>query len=412
MAKRQIRIREAIADVRSGMTDTELMEKYQLAAKGLQSLFAKLIAAKLITIDELEQRMPGFMPSATLSGVFDHPDEEADWKITWQKPGQKAGQLVNARDAANDIRSGLGDAELMQKYHLTSKGVEDLFDQLVAARLITKEELDQRMPSADSTVDLRGIIEGLNWDEIRRELEEPAERSTKCPSCGQSYDQQTGRCPSCGYSASKKMGAAPAKKAAEAQKPKPQKPSKTAPQDTRPVKRRSLDTVDLDALVADVREGLLDGELMDKHGLSFLELDEVFKRLLEANLISRGELYGRSSFFSETLAIYPVPESSAHYLAFPIPISDAINSQIVGRLRNVSEKEIGVVGIEAEVGEVRSFVVFPERFVDIPSISFDATCTWVAKQPEGVYARFQITSISGQDESRLKKMIGALTFGL
>jgi uncharacterized protein (DUF433 family) len=412
MAKRQIRIREAIADVRSGMTDAELMDKYQLAAKGLQSLFAKLVAARLITIDELEQRMPGFMASATLSGDFTRPGEGEDWKITWQKPGQKAGQLVNARDATADIRSGLTDGDLMEKYRLTSRGLQDLFEQLAAAKLITREELDQRMASMASTVDLRGVIEGLHWDEMIRELDEPADASVSCPSCGSSYDTQEDRCPSCGYRASEVREEPPSEIAATLQKPDPGRPSESTAQEARPVQARSLNSIDLRAIVQDVRAGLTDGELMQKHGLSYLELEEIFNRLLDADLVTRGELYGRSSFFSDTHAMDTVPESSAHYLAFPIPISDAMNPKVVGRLRTVGDTEVGVVGIEAQVGEARSFVIFPEKFVDIRAITFDAVCAWAAEHPEGYYARFEITSISEQDRVHLKKMMEALTFSL
>ena len=35
-------------DIKSGMTDAELMEKYGLTAKGLASLFRKLVQAKLL----------------------------------------------------------------------------------------------------------------------------------------------------------------------------------------------------------------------------------------------------------------------------------------------------------------------------------------------------------------------------
>jgi hypothetical protein len=43
---------------------------------------------------------------------------------------------IGAREAANDIRSGMTDAELMEKYHLTAKGLESLFRKLVEAKLL------------------------------------------------------------------------------------------------------------------------------------------------------------------------------------------------------------------------------------------------------------------------------------
>ncbi len=42
MVKREIRAKEALQDIRHGMNDLELMEKYKITDKGLRSLFASL----------------------------------------------------------------------------------------------------------------------------------------------------------------------------------------------------------------------------------------------------------------------------------------------------------------------------------------------------------------------------------
>ncbi len=51
--KRIINAREIIDDVRSGMSDAELMEKYRLSSMGLQSAFSKLLNSRLLTVDEI-----------------------------------------------------------------------------------------------------------------------------------------------------------------------------------------------------------------------------------------------------------------------------------------------------------------------------------------------------------------------
>ena len=50
--------REILADIRAGATDEFLMKKYGISDKGLQSLFQKLVNAKVITQDELDRRAP------------------------------------------------------------------------------------------------------------------------------------------------------------------------------------------------------------------------------------------------------------------------------------------------------------------------------------------------------------------
>ncbi len=48
MGKQSIGAKEVVADIKSGMTDAELGKKYGLSSKGLESLFRKLVTAKLL----------------------------------------------------------------------------------------------------------------------------------------------------------------------------------------------------------------------------------------------------------------------------------------------------------------------------------------------------------------------------
>ncbi len=54
--KRRIDAKEALADIRCGMTDRALMKKYAISAAGLQSLFQKLLEAGLIEQLEIDER--------------------------------------------------------------------------------------------------------------------------------------------------------------------------------------------------------------------------------------------------------------------------------------------------------------------------------------------------------------------
>jgi flagellar biosynthesis GTPase FlhF len=56
MPKRQLSSREILQDIRSGMDDTALMEKYGLSARELQEAFKKIIAAGELKQDELDSR--------------------------------------------------------------------------------------------------------------------------------------------------------------------------------------------------------------------------------------------------------------------------------------------------------------------------------------------------------------------
>jgi uncharacterized protein (DUF433 family) len=409
MAKRQIRIRAAIADVRSGMSDTELMDKYQLAAKGLQSLLTKLVASQLITIEELEQRMPEFMQSASLSEDPANSDSEA-WKIRRTKPGEGSGQSIRATDAVAAIKAGQSDSQLMEKYRLSSKGLQDLFDKLVKAKLVTRDEVDRRMPTMDQTVDLRGMMSEMNMGELVSAFNEQMDSPWKCPSCGVTKDQAYEVCPECGNGASDVQASPSPRRMKPRQTVKPGgvEPAPTIPTHV-PEKRRKA--VSISKILADVQAGLTDDELMAKHGIPYEKLDEIFRQLLDSKAITRGELYGRSSLFIDTISVDASSEDATQYLAFPIPVSDAMDSTIVGRLRNVRENLVGMVGIEAKIDEKRSFVVYPEKFVEIQPITFDATCRWFVRESDGYYAGFEITFISDRDRHRLEDLVRSLTLG-
>ncbi|MCA1961648.1 MAG: hypothetical protein LDL33_12735 [Desulfomonile sp.] len=62
---------------------------------------------------------------------------------------------VKALDAVRDIRLGLSDLALMEKYRLTDRGLGSLFRKLVAAGLLKVSELEQRDPTFTSTIPLK-----------------------------------------------------------------------------------------------------------------------------------------------------------------------------------------------------------------------------------------------------------------
>ncbi len=56
--KRTLDAKDLIYDIRAGMTDTQMMEKYKLTARGLQSALRKLINVQAISPEELYERFP------------------------------------------------------------------------------------------------------------------------------------------------------------------------------------------------------------------------------------------------------------------------------------------------------------------------------------------------------------------
>ncbi|MEW6139157.1 MAG: PilZ domain-containing protein [Thermodesulfobacteriota bacterium] len=58
--KIKIRVNEILSDIRAGMSEFDLMSKYGLSSRGLQSAFRKLISAKAIGYHEICQHSPTY----------------------------------------------------------------------------------------------------------------------------------------------------------------------------------------------------------------------------------------------------------------------------------------------------------------------------------------------------------------
>ena len=63
MAKRTISAKEILTDIKAGMDDAALMQRYGLPEKNLQSVFKKLVDAGVLENSELDKQMPWFQPN-------------------------------------------------------------------------------------------------------------------------------------------------------------------------------------------------------------------------------------------------------------------------------------------------------------------------------------------------------------
>ena len=119
----RIEARDAVRDIRSGMPDSQLMEKYGLSAKGLQNLLLKLLEVKAIILEEIEERRAAYHDAATA-------------------------QQIGGTDMVKDIRSGMTDQELMKKCGLFPEELGLALQTLTDTNVIDAEELYGRSLSA------------------------------------------------------------------------------------------------------------------------------------------------------------------------------------------------------------------------------------------------------------------------
>ncbi len=160
MKKRKIRIvmREAVRDIRGGLDDVELMQKYGLSATKVESLFHKLVAAGALSECDLDQRMRKSQRShvVEVDGIPDNGEGKTE---------VKASEILKA------LESGMSDIGLMNQYNLSVKGLNSLYSKLVAMGKIDRAELDVRRgsPNREELGQTRGELKGTliedQWDE-------------------------------------------------------------------------------------------------------------------------------------------------------------------------------------------------------------------------------------------------------
>ncbi len=182
VVKRAINAKQAVADIRSGMDDAALMSKHHLSSQGLQSLLDKLVKGGFIDLSEIAGRLPGFLGVVRVSEAAPsaHGSKETNGSQALQT---KSPPLINAQEAARDIRWGVADTALMSKYRLSPAGLSSLFDKLLSSGLITQSDLERRDLLADRTVNLKeemlSFADALDRLGLNVPISAPGERRAK-----------------------------------------------------------------------------------------------------------------------------------------------------------------------------------------------------------------------------------------
>jgi hypothetical protein len=233
---------------------------------------------------------------------------------------------IKASDAANDIRSGMADSEMMEKYGLSAKGLHSLFLKLLEVKAITQSELNRRRANYHDTTIIGHMDSG--------------------------------------------------------------------------------------SMAEDVRSGMSDSELMNKYSLSSEGLRRAFQTLLNAKLIAPDDLYGSSPAMHDTVFVENRREVPRYHLAVEVVIYEVRHPEIKGLLSNVAEKGIAVTGIEAQIGERKTFIIPAVNCVQTDPIRFEAECKWAGKDSiTGEWnSGFEITNISKKCLGDLEILVQSASF--
>jgi hypothetical protein len=270
------------------------------------------------------------------------------------KPPKK----IEAKRILEDIRSGMDDLSLMNKYELSAKGLQSLFEQLGNIGLVRRLNARELLEDIRSGVGQDGLIEKYQLSEngLQRLFEE-LDRAGLLKHCAQ-LDT----------------------------------PAKI--------------TVNINQVAADIRHGLGRGQLMEKYRFTSRALRWVCMELVSNGLLTWRELYEKLSSSSEGLVLDKPRESRRFTLDFDVEIHEAGHSEAPGKVRDVTERGIGVSGIRAKVDERKTLVIAGDEFGEFATFTFDAVCRWASKAPGGEYvAGFEVSYISVRSMGEFRVLI-------
>lgn len=168
-AKRKIKARDVVKDVVEGISDPELMDKYDFSPRQLEVLFQQLVAKGLLSQGQIDARLN--MAETQITRAFDDTRrsiEELDDEFT---PGpsldeptvrtrtKAAGKgsrshktKLKLNDFIADVLTGMTDPELMAKHSLKRKQLEYVFQRSLDLGYLTETELYERTNVVGSEV--------------------------------------------------------------------------------------------------------------------------------------------------------------------------------------------------------------------------------------------------------------------
>jgi hypothetical protein len=129
--QKKISAKEVLADIRAGIPDDEIMKKYGLSAKGLQSLFDKLLKANLLTRSEYSQRLTSAeQPVELVSEAGDKVEPAGERSLEVLRDlGEKF--KISKEDLERLKTASVKDIkELIEKYNMSLSDAKELFKSL------------------------------------------------------------------------------------------------------------------------------------------------------------------------------------------------------------------------------------------------------------------------------------------
>ncbi len=164
-------------------------------------------------------------------------------------------------------------------------------------------------------------------------------------------------------------------------------------------------------LVADIRSGATETDLMKKYSLSPRGLQSAFWKLVRAGIVSWDELLCPHKDFDDTVTLEKNRQWPRCYPILVVEVYDEQNPVNRGKVLDLSEKGIGTLGVETTVGQEKTLMLVPDDFTDIKPFAVRAECRWANKlSPKRLMrAGFEIVGVDSAETKDLQDLLQVIT---
>lgn len=156
----------------------------------------------------------------------------------------------------------------------------------------------------------------------------------------------------------------------------------------------------------DVRSEMTDSSLMAKYGLSSEELEEVFKTLLETEVLSRADFEAWTIFGNQTVPL-DIRLFRRRMSEDGLEVFRKDSLETSGTIINISQSGVGIRGMRAVPDEIVTLVVPNLEFRELGTIVLETRCRWMRNEGEerNSVGGFYIITVAEGKWSRLLELV-------
>ena len=160
--RKQIRVSEIVNDIRVGVSDSEMMDKYKLSSNGLASVFKKLLEAKAISSFLFVQWSALFCESPEVKNIRVFPRGSLKFRLPIYEAGhsEMRGEVLNVSVGGLAVRDLEAQVNDTRSFLIPIKGAPVLFK--AKCRWIRQEPVHGATVSG---FDVVKVVKG-NWDNL------------------------------------------------------------------------------------------------------------------------------------------------------------------------------------------------------------------------------------------------------